>query len=90
MWELNSLCSEDVLAVFNPLFFTPFVDFHPRYVLDLARLVGISGIPWSVLSEVLCVSFYAEQCICVCSLFADGGHGSGSLGGKDTQSSQVS
>lgn len=78
---------------FNPppfFFFTLFVDFRPRYVLDLARLVGILGIPWSVLSELLCASLYAEQCICVCSLFADGGHGSRSLGGKGTQGSEVS
>lgn len=59
-------------------------------MLDLARLVGILGIPWSVLSELLCASLYAEQCICVCSLFADGGHGSRSLGGKGTQGSEVS
>lgn len=72
------------------LFFTLFVDFRPRYVLGLARLVGILGISWSVLSELLCVSLYAEQCISVCSLFADGGHGSSSLGGKGTQGSKVS
>lgn len=45
------------------LFFSPshFVDFPPRSVLDLARLVGILSITRFMSLERLCVSLYVEQ-----------------------------
>lgn len=46
-----------------PFFFSlyGFVDFPPRSVLDLARLVGIFSIAWFMSLELLCVSLYVEQ-----------------------------
>lgn len=49
-------------------FSTFFVDFPPHYVLDLARLVGIFSITWFMSLELLCVSLYVEQWICVLCL----------------------
>lgn len=69
VWKLYSLCSEDFLAVFNPLSLPLFVDFHPRYVLDLARLVGILGIPWSVCQKFcVCLSMQNSASVCVLCL----------------------
>lgn len=69
MCKLNS--QSCVLGFSDPVFFffsTFFVDFPPHYVLDLARLVGIFSITWFMSLELLCVSLYVEQWICVLCL----------------------
>lgn len=50
------------------VFSTIFVDFPPHCVLDLARLVGIFSVTWFVSLELLNVSLYVEQWICVLCL----------------------